>query len=149
MADNVLESLLGVAKEINTDLLPEFAEALFGLETDVFFPVDNPSINPVPNVYNDQDNRYYYNATPDYSRKYIYIGLFMERFAGDETIDPYGNEVFILSEIEVDIPQNSKLIVKLITGQFAVFRVDQIMGFPGKENPVYKRFNLIPLEGTT
>ena len=141
MLDRNRLELLDVAKELLDDLIPEVADELFGLEADVFFPITNRSI------YGSKDNRYTYSATPDLSQKFLFIGeFFVERYKSDLTGDPYGHEVYMLTELAVNVPNYSKVIVKLEDDRVFLFRTKAVKGLPGKNNRVYNRYVLMPME---
>lgn len=141
MADNVIVTLLNVAKEVLDNLLPAVAEDLFGLDVDFYYPISNPSI------YGSRGNNYEYAVTPDLSGKYLTFGVFSERFQGDKTHDMYnGQEVYILVSGDTVIPRNSKVIVKLTTDKVFTYRVHTINIFPGDNESIFSKLMLVPME---
>lgn len=142
MADTVLTTLLDVGKEVVDNLLPDLSNDLFGVDMDFYFPISNNSI------YGEHDNQFVYPDDPDLSGRYPALGgVFFERWKSDNTMDLYNQqEPYILTVGDLDIPKDTKVIIKMNQQSVLTFRVNTISGFPGNDNFLYRKLFLVPME---
>jgi len=146
-------SLIESTFKINTVMTKigvSILQNLNGLNTNVYFPRDNPS------VYNDSSNEYDYDSSPTTDGKWLFTGIYGEdNFTGFE-LEGYSafNEgdarMYIVGDSFVvkddkPIPRNSKLEVAF-GGSRKVYRIQDlniINGLDGK--PIYGYYNLVPM----
>lgn len=135
----LLDTLLQTSSTILEHLFP-ILEEMWGMETEIFYPVSNDSI------YGSQDMRYTYAATPDLTGKFICIGIIGEKFISDGTGDIYGTEHYMIVSASAVVQEKSKVIIKLSTTKFFGFMVNSIRGLTGDNGFLYQKLDLVPLE---
>lgn len=101
------------------------------------------------NIYNQKDNLFYYNKIPNVSGRFLLLdGNFYTRIIlSDKTLDPYTfPSLYILSDNEIDFPENCKVIVKSYNNYVYTFRINRLKASYGRDETMVKLYECIAME---